>query len=743
VIAAAVAALVLLIAGIALARSAERRRAFEQAVVLRLSFPQGLEPESVTAFLAGLAGLLRPREVRWLRPAVIAFEVSATHEGIEHRLVVPERWTHEVQVLLRTHLPSVGIWPIESTTVLPTVAAEYTQTSGIRPLRAEAEALSSVLLSSLQPLHRNEQVTVQWIVTPHGPIPPADELLRSLGHSRPTAEQTATLKRKLGSPQLLAVARIGSQAAEVGRARVLVRRAEVALHGTRAPGVHLKRRSIPASTIGRRIAARAVPFSAWPLMLGADELVGLLGWPLGRSHVAGMTLGGHRELPTTRAVPRAGTVLGVSTYPGDDRPIAVDLDGRVRHMHLMGPTGSGKSTLMAGAIAQDLAAGRGVAVIDPKGDLVADVLALVPESRHGDVIVLDPADDKRPVGLNPLRSVHGSREVAVENLVSLFRSLYKSWWGPRTDDILRAALQTLALVPDTTLCEVPLLLNDPSFRRRLVGSLDDPIGLEAFWGWYESISDSERLQVQAPLMNKLRAFTMRPRVRQIVGQARPALDFSEALASGKIVLVSLASGLLGAEAANLLGALVLAELWHAATARAGIPASKRRPFMVYVDEAQRTMHLPTSMADAFAEARGFGLSLTIAHQHLGQLPTEMREAVLANARTRLVFQLGASDARVMAKELGGGLTPEDLEGLGQYEFAAQVFADGQRQPPLTGRALPPADPVSDGDALRAVSRERFGVDRSDVERSIRERQGGPMLQSEAVGTRSRRSGGTS
>ena len=463
----------------------------------------------------------------------------------------------------------------------------------------------------------------------------------------------------------------------------------------------------------------------WPGTFNAQELSGLVGWPVGATALPGVDLGGVRQLPPSPKLPRTGTLLADSTFPGQQRPLAIDLQGRLRHVHVLGPTGTGKSTILLRMAIQDLEAGYGLALLDFKGDLITDLLARIPKKRRGDVIVLDPADDDRPVGLNPLRAASStSGEVVVENLVGLFKSLYRSSWGPRTDDILRAALLTLATAPDTTLCEVPLLLTDEGYRRRLVGRLDDPVGLESFWGWYESLSDAERVAVIGPVLNKVRAFTMRSRVRAIVGQAEPALDLGDVLASGKVLLVSLASGLLGEEAAAVCGSLVVAELWHATTARAGLNHDRRRPFMAYLDEWQHFMNLPTPMAEVLAEARGLGLGLTLAHQHLGQLPADTREAVLANARSRIVFQLPAGDARLVARELGGLLGPDDLQGLSAFEVVAQLYAAGATQPPATGRTHPAPVPTSDPKALREQSRQRYGVDRQAVERALRERHSG-------------------
>lgn len=252
--------------------------------------------------------------------------------------------------------------------------------------------------------------------------------------------------------------------------------------------------------------------------------------------------------------------------------------------------------------------------------------------------------------------------------------------------------------------------------------------MESFWGWYEGLKDAERLTVIGPVLNKLRAFTMRPSVRNIIGQAEPALSMEQVLSQGRVLLVSLASGLLGEEAANLLGALVVAEIWHATKARAGLPSTERQPVMAYLDEWQNLLHLPTPMASVLAEARGLGLGLTLAHQSLSQLSTEIRDAIMTNARSRVCFQLPSSDGRLVARELGGLLSADNLGGLGAYEVVVAAFAAGATQPAATAstRPLPPVS--SNGALIRTASRSRFGVDRTKVEAQIRQRQQGPQRE---------------
>ncbi len=720
------------IAGITVIKSVEQRRLRSRLVALRLSFPRNLEAEGVTRTLAGFSGLLLPWWKRWLTSPFVSLEVHADSAGITHYLVTPEEWSQTARNILQASVPAVRFEPVEVPAVDVRTSGEYRLSSHERPLLIDAPGLSAKLLASLQPLDSRESIVVQWLLTPHAPVAPIkmaagtpDSIALPVSASPSDGEAVGALRKKQGLPLLLATGRIGTRAGTGWSELRLLRQVEAAWHETRAPGVHLRRRALPNRWVARWMAIRKAPLSAWPTTLNSEELTGFIGWPVDVVALPGLVLGGCRQIPPSPLVPAVGTVMADSTYPGDNRPMALDLDGRLRHVHLLGPTGVGKSTLLVQMAISDLDAGRGVVLLDPKGDLVQAVLERVPERRRRDIVVLDPADTSRPVGLNPLSSATGSSaEVVVENLVGLFKSLYRNSWGPRLDDILRAALLTLAGSEGTTLCEVPLILTDPNYRRRLVGPLDDPVGLESFWGWYEALSEAERQTVVGPVLNKVRAFTMRPTVRSIIGQSAPLLDLRDVLASGKVLLCSLASGLLGEEAASLLGALIVAELWHATTARAGVEQARRRPVMAYLDEFQHFVHLPTPMPSMLAEARGLGLGMTLAHQHLDQLGEEARHAVLANARSRVVFQLPATDAGVMARQMGTILSADDLQGLGAFEVVCQLFAAGTTQAPATGRTRALGPISSDADDIRVHSRERYGVDREDIERALRDRQSG-------------------
>jgi hypothetical protein len=417
-----------------------------------------------------------------------------------------------------------------------------------------------------------------------------------------------------------------------------------------------------------------------------------------------------------------------------ERRLALATNDRLRHTWVIGPTGTGKSTLLAGQIVQDMEAGRGVVVIDPKGgDLIRDVLDRVPASRHGDVVVLDPSATDRPVGLNLLDMARGehAEELAVDHLVHLMSSLWRSSWGPRTSDVLRNALLTLTHTRAAdgsrfTLVELPELLLNPTFRRFVVSQPGVPGPVRPFWAGFEEMSDGERAQVIGPSLNKLRSLTTRTALRLVLGQSE-GIRLDEVFTKRRIILVPLPAGVIGAETAALVGSLVMAGLWQATLARVAVPAERRHPVMIYLDEFQNVMRLPVDLADMLAQARGLGVGMVLAHQYLAQLNDEIRTAVLSTARTQIAFQVEYDDAKTLANRFAP-LTQADLSGLAAYEIAMRPCVDGATLAPVTGRTLALPAPTTNGVALAEAVRMRRGVARAEVEAALSARIQGPTKQ---------------
>jgi hypothetical protein len=303
---------------------------------------------------------------------------------------------------------------------------------------------------------------------------------------------------------------------------------------------------------------------------------------------------------------------------------------------------------------------------------------------------------------------HPDRDLAVDQLVAIFRGVFQSDWGPRTDDILRATLLTLTSNGRAaTISEIPRLLTDPSWQAELIAQIDDPVGLGPFWYWYQGLSEAQRSNSTGPLLNKLRVFLLRKTVRAIVGANTSTLDVEGAINGGRVLLARLSKGVLGEDTSRLLGLMVVARTWHAALVRAALKPEQRRDASLHIDEVQNYLHLPTSIPDVLAEARGYRLSLGMAHQHLGQLTPELREALAANARTRIYFQLSQGDAHQLGPDVSPELSEYDLAHLARYTAAVRVCHDGQTGRPftLTTEALSAASPGR-AEEVKALAAER-------------------------------------
>lgn len=440
---------------------------------------------------------------------------------------------------------------------------------------------------------------------------------------------------------------------------------------------------------------------------------------------------GHRSGPAPlRLVPRddpgrsAPKPLGVADT-GPAYQVGLSVEGARHHVHAAGHTGGGKTTLLLNMILADASAGRGVAVLDPKGDLIGDVLDRLPASCGGRLVLIDPAETEAPPSLNVLDTADRDPELVTEHLVGVLHRLYADSWGPRIEDTLRAACRTLAGQPGTTLADVPLLLTNTSFRARHTARVrrEDPEGLGAFWDGYDMLSPAAAAQACGPVLSKLRAILGRSFAAALLGTARSSFTMTSIL-DGGILLARLPKGLLGDDACQLIGSLLLAALWQAATTRAATPEHQRLDAAVYVDEAHNFLHLPIGLDDALAEARSYRLSFVLAHQHLAQLPRPMAEALHANARNKIFFTVSPSDAKVLAPHVGPYLSAEDLDRLGRFQVACRLVARGKNTTGFTlATQAAPAPVPRHAERLRADARAHglpWAVrDRLRMERRIR------------------------
>jgi len=383
-----------------------------------------------------------------------------------------------------------------------------------------------------------------------------------------------------------------------------------------------------------------------------------------------------------------------------------DIDRR-RHIWSVGKTGTGKSTLIANMVIDDFKKGRGVAVIDPHGDLTEILLDYIPKSRINDTIYFNPADREYPIAINPLEVTNREEaELVVSGIVSIFQKIFGFSWGPRLEYILRTTLLTLTEIPGSTLEDVLTILVNKSFRNKVVEKIKDPT-LKAFWkDEYEKMP--ERLQKEAisPIQNKVGQFVTSPLIRNIIGHPKSSIQIDDVMNQGKILIVNLSQGRLGEDNSSLLGAMIITKLQLAAMHRVDMPEEARRDFYLYVDEFQN--FATSSFIKIMSEARKYRLNIMLANQYMAQIPEDVQKAILGNAGTITSFSVGAGDAQILFKEFAEVFSETDLVNLSNFQVATKLMIDGHSSRPFLAHTLPlPVSRNQNRAKVIRVSRERW------------------------------------
>ena len=648
---------------------------------------------------------------------VLALEVHATANGA--------RW------LIGTSAPAAdGVRELVEGSTLATISAPRAKRQAVtmaaqvavsRPqmsLSADrAEAIARGLLSALNGLRGSEHLVLQVLLggrltpgqlTAPAPASWSDVLLGRSPRSDPS--------KRAGRGEVHGFAcliRIGATASAPGRERHLITQVHGALRVAEIVGAHLSLRDEHAE----RLMSASSPWR-WPMHLSTRELTGLIGWPVGPPPLP--VFGGGHPRALHPGVPLVSTdrTIGATSASGETTPVGIPPRDALFHSHLLGPTGSAKSTVMLNLIAADAAAGRGLLLLDPKGDLARDVLTVIPPSRHADVVVIDPTSS-RPVGLNPLASGTANPHLTADTLLATFESIFAASWGIRTADILTAAFLTLARAEGANLIWLPALLTNPAFRRKVLKKAGkDPIGTDDFWARYEAKKPELQANEIAPVLNKIRQFILRPSLRATLGQSEPQFDLAELFTKRRIVVVNLNKGVLGADAAKLLGSLLIGQLWSLILRRASLPNERRHVTPIYIDEAADFLAgIPGDLTDALAQSRSLGVPFTLANQYLQQFAPSMRAAVMANTRNKIVWGLGGTDAADIAKT-APGLEAQDFMLLPTYHAYANLMQKGASTGWFSMTTAPPPPAKSNASDLYASSQERYGVPASQTDAEL-------------------------
>lgn len=680
-----------------------------ELVWTRVHLPRPLDPSHVAALLLAMASDRRSPDV--------AFELRADSEGIAYLLGCPKTSVHPIRRMLRDHLNGVQFQPAPTRTAA-SEAGRMTLKPKAMPLRTDnpSDVARSLLSACSVRLKPTEVLIVQVLLGRRRPprLLPAElhSPNRSLwqmmvnGSTTASTDERRMLQARAEEAGFDAIVRVGSHGADEARTRQLTLSLHSALGTAKSPGVRME--FVRESPLGVNDARRP---RRWPLELNRLELLALLGWPLGDDDYPGLPARHPVRLRANSRVHTTDRVFATSLAPGDNRRLGVSAADGLLHTIAYGPTNSGKSTVMLHLIEADMQAGHSVVVLDPKRQLIDDVLARVPTSRLDDVVILD-VSDPQPIGFNPFDVTGRDPDVVVDGIMSVFGSLFAEGFGPRTLDIFSGTMRTLARSAaasghTATVADIPRMLTDTGFRRSVLDSVHDDEGLAGFWSWYDSQSPAAQSAATSAPLNKLRQLLLRPALMRMLDQRDGRFRLRDLYRQSAIVLVPLNEAQIGAGTAEMLGSLVVADVWQAVQERAAEPNPTSSPGFVYIDEAPRFLHLPTSLADALALSRSMGVGWFLAAQFARQFPKELRTAIDMNARNKIIFGTEYDDANHFARGQEH-LSAADFMALGRFQTYLNLVAAGTPTGWALAETLPPSPPTIPPKAVTARSQARWG-----------------------------------
>lgn len=439
--------------------------------------------------------------------------------------------------------------------------------------------------------------------------------------------------------------------------------------------------------------------------------------------------------PAPPNIPKEGILLGHNYHRGDKVEVRMKREDRFRHFYVIGQTGTGKSSILQVMIRQDLENGDGICVVDPHGSLIESILPFVPKSRADDVIYFDPSDLERPLGLNLLEAVTEEEKelVAMDAMNIMIKLFDEEVFGPRIQDYFRNGCLTLMSDPEGgALTDMVRLFTDETFAATKRKHIKNPV-VASFWDHQMANTGQREKQEMIPYFAaKFGQFTTNSMMRNIIGQAKSAFDFSDVMQKGKILLMNLSKGSVGEINSKLLGMIIVSKIQTAALRREKMSKEDRRDFFLYIDEFQN--YVTESIESILSEARKYRLSLNIAHQYLDQLEqsspgkkgANLKGAVFGNVGTMMCYKIGAQDAEHMAKEMAPVFSDQDLVNIDKYKAVMKLSIDTQPSRPFS---IVPANPYTvEGDknaaeAYKQLSRLKYGRDKDFVDREILRRIG--------------------
>ena len=461
-------------------------------------------------------------------------------------------------------------------------------------------------------------------------------------------------------------------------------------------------------------------------VLNIEEITSLYHFPSHLTETPYIKAVKSHSAPPPSDLPTHGiNTLGRSVFRGEEKQISfASREDRRRHFYIIGQTGTGKSTLLREMIRQDIEQGQGVAVIDPHGELVEHTLANIPKNRVDDVVVFEPFDMSRPMGLNMLEyETPEQKDFAVQEMIAIFYKLFPpEIIGPMFEHYMRNAM--LALMADQqnpgTLVEIPKMFTDPAFLQQRLAKVSDLV-VRNFWvkEWAQT-TGSTRSDMLGYVVSKVGRFIENEMMRNIIGQSRSSFDLSKIMDEGKIFLANLSKGQTGEVNSSLLGLILVSKMQMAAMKRARVKEAERKDFYLYVDEFQN--FTTDSIATILSEARKYKLNLVLAHQYIPQLTDQIKNAVLGNVGSIGAFRIGAEDAEFLEKQFEPEFSRYDLVNLDNFNLIMKMMLNNKTSAPFKMEIYPPHEGRPEiADPVKKISKLKYGKPKAIVEEDIAQR----------------------
>jgi len=475
---------------------------------------------------------------------------------------------------------------------------------------------------------------------------------------------------------------------------------------------------------------RYMPMQGHTAIMTTEELATLYHFPNKSIETPHIFWINSKRAPAAAQIPTTGLFLGKSSYRGLARDVFIERDDRRRHMYIIGKTGTGKTEFLKQMILQDIQGGEGVGVIDPHGDLIEDLLQVIPPERAEDVILFDPSDTTRPMGLNMLEAnTEEEKHYMVSSIIGLMYKLYDpnqtGIIGPRFEHAIRNAMLTVMSRPGSTFIEVVRVMTDAKFVQELLPEVKDPIVRRYWTDQIAQTADFHKSEVLDYTVSKFGRFVTNRTMRNIIGQSQSAFNFRDVMDNQKILLINLSKGKIGEENSSFLGLILVPKILISAMSRQNMPMDQRKDFFLYVDEFQN--FATPDFAQILSEARKYRLNLIVANQFIGQMEEEIKNAIFGNVGTLTSFRVGVTDANYLQHEFQPTFNEADLINIDRFNAYMRTVVNGEPVPPFsldTTKDMEKEKTIMNprmSELIKELSRLKYGKDVNVIEQVIGER----------------------